>query len=490
VITTKSGADKTRANGGSVYAGIGSYGLRDYRANANVGAGGFSLDASVQKRDADNHRKNFASKSDSESLTAQWSGEWLRVGARYGQDKLDSGLPGALTLAQFETDPSQTSLATDHGSLRQTRWSAFAQAQMGEWEFAADAGRREKKASSRFVSETVGSDIDANNYSLRARNSHDFGGTRNLLVVGYDRLAWDRHATGFGLANTATQHSSAWYVKDDVTLAAGTRIALGWRTERADKDYTFTPQGLHQRENAWELGASHPFGSVTAYARLGRSFRFANADEFSYTSPGVDLRPQSSRDAEIGARWKHAGGFVDARVYRSDLTGEIGFDPVAADPFGSFFGANVNLDPTRRQGLELEATHRIAANIGVRVNAQLREATFRSGAHEGKEVPLAPNRTLGLRADWTPAPQHRLSGGVQWVSSQHPDFANACSMPAYTVADARYAYEWKNAEFSAGVANLFDRKYYSLAFACATGKPTSVYPEPGRAFTAAVRVKF
>jgi iron complex outermembrane receptor protein len=41
-----------------------------------------------------------------------------------------------------------------------------------------------------------------------------------------------------------------------------------------------------------------------------------------------------------------------------------------------------------------------------------------------------------------------------------------------------------------GVRNLADRKFYTQAFACAGGRPTSVYPEAGRAFTAAVRVKF
>src|SRR6185369_11465925 len=69
VITTKAGAGKERPNGGSVYAGAGSYGLRDFRANATLGTGPFSLDASAQKRDSDNHRDNFRSKTDAESLT-------------------------------------------------------------------------------------------------------------------------------------------------------------------------------------------------------------------------------------------------------------------------------------------------------------------------------------------------------------------------------------------------------------------------------------
>ena len=484
VITTKAAAGKSRPNGGSVYAGVGSYGLRDYRANANAGAGGFSLDAAAQKRDVDNHRKNFSSKTDAESLTAQWAGEWLRVGARYSQDKLHGGLPGALTLAQFEVDPSQSTHPDDHATIRQTRTSAFAQAQGGEWELAADVGTRNKKLRSTNSGFNYDYDITADNASLRARNSHDFGGMKNLLVAGFDATRWTRDVLGaFGVRSS--QRSNAWYLKDDVTLASGTRIGLGWRAEHAKKEDAFNPGAVDQKQNAWELGASHPFGAITGYARIGRSFRFANADEFSFLALATPLRPQASRDTEAGVRWSHEAGKVEARLYRSDITDEIGFDP-GAPPFGG----NVNFDPTRRQGLELDATQRLSAALGLRLNANIREATFRSGPYAGKDVPLVPRRTVNLRADWMPAPQHRVSGGVQWISSQHPDLDNACSMPAYTNVDLRYAYQWKNAEFSAGVTNLLDRKYYSLAFACAGGKPTSVYPEPGRAFTTAVRVKF
>jgi iron complex outermembrane receptor protein len=128
--------------------------------------------------------------------------------------------------------------------------------------------------------------------------------------------------------------------------------------------------------------------------------------------------------------------------------------------------------------------------VGLRVNANVREATFRSGPYAGRDVPLVPKRTLAVRADWAPAPQHRIDGGVVWVSSQHPDFDNACTMPAYATVDARYAYSWQHAQFSLGVTNLADRKFYTQAFACASGQPTSIYPEPGRAFTAAVRMRF
>jgi iron complex outermembrane receptor protein len=101
-----------------------------------------------------------------------------------------------------------------------------------------------------------------------------------------------------------------------------------------------------------------------------------------------------------------------------------------------------------------------------------------------------PRRTLALRADWKPMPSHRVSAGVNWVSSQHPDFNNACTMPSYTTADVRYAWQWQKVELSLAVTNLADRKFFAQAFGCATGVTTSIYPEPGRAFTAAARVSF
>jgi iron complex outermembrane receptor protein len=493
VITTKAGAGKSRPNSASVYAGAGTYNLRDLRANATVGStvgsNGLSLDASAQKRDSDNHRDNFRSKAEAESLTGQWSGDAGRLGLRYSQDELDTGLPGSLTAAQYVANPRQTTTPNDHANIRNSRTSAFGETQLANWQLAFDAGTRDKKLRSVSGGFPYDFDIKADDWSVRARNDMKIGSARNLLLVGVDHLHWTRDVLGdFG--STARQTSRAWYLKDDVTLASGTRIGLGWRTEHARKDNTNALDGVDATQHAWELGVSQPFaGGITGYARVGRSFRFANVDEFSFTSPSAVLAPQTSRDAEVGARWTHAQGQVEARLYRSDLTDEIGFDPNAPGPFG-FPGANVNFDPTRRQGAELDARQQVASNLGLRVNAQVREATFRAGPYAGKDVPLVPRQTLAVRADWTPVAQHHVSGGVQWVSSQHPDFDNACRMPAYTTADVRYAYEWKQAELSVGVANLFDRKYFTQAFRCVGGETSAIYPEPGRAFTAAVRLKF
>ncbi|HWP13412.1 MAG TPA: TonB-dependent receptor [Ramlibacter sp.] len=489
VITTKAGTGKEQRNSASVYGGAGTYNLRDLGARATVAGGGFSLDVAGQKRDSDNHRDNFRSETDAASVTGQWSNAWLRVGTRLARDSLDTGLPGGLSSEQYAANPRQTTTPDDNAHIRNERGSVFGEAQLGNWQLGADAGRRQKSLRSLNSGFPFDYDIDASNYSLRARNEASLGGAKNLLVLGTDYASWTRDVLG-AFGSTAQQSSRAWYAKDDVTLAGGTRVGAGYRTEQIDKQNSNAPAGLADRQHAWEIGLSQPLSAgTTVYGRAGRSYRLANVDEFSFTSPGTILEPQTSRDLELGARWAYGAGKAEVRLYRSLLDNEIGFDPNAPGPFG-FPGANINFDPSRRQGLELDTSHALTRTVGLRVNAALRQATFRSGPYAGRDVPLVPRKALAVRADWTPAAGHRVTGGVNWVSSQHPDFNNACTMPAYTTADVRYAYQWRQLELSLGVANLFDRKYFTQAFSCVEGVTQAIYPEAGRAVTASVRMQF
>lgn len=497
IITTKAGTGTARKNAASLYAGVGSYGLREERANATLASGGFSLDINGMNRKADNHRDNFRSDTDAVSAAAQWSNDWLRVGARVSQDGLDTGLPGSLSAAQYQNNPRQTTSPSNNATIDNARNGLFAEAVAGNWQLTADAGSREKKLRSLYVSSYGSSnydyDVKATNYALRALHSANLSKFSNKLTLGNDYATWQRDVLG-SYGSTATQSSRAWYLRDELTLAStGTTLSLGLRSERISKNNTNSLVGLADDQNAWELGLSQPVSKeVSIYGRVGHSFRLANVDELGFTTPGLTLLPQRSKDLELGSRYASGPVKFDARWYRSALTNEIGYDPSAIGPsslFG-FNGANVNFDPTRRSGIELDGRYAYTQNLSFRVNAALRKSTFESGPYAGKDVPLAPHGTAALHADWTPMTNHLVSGGVNWVSSQHPDFANQCSMPAYTTADARYAYQWQTFEVSLGISNLFDRKFYTQAYGCAGGVTTAIYPEAGRAAIAALRVKF
>ena len=490
VITTKAGVGKERRNQASLYGAMGSHDLREVRASATLSSGSFSLDLSGQRRESDNHRDNFRAETDGADLTAQWSNDSVRLGLRHGRDSLDGRLPGPLTAQQYAADPSQSFTPDDFAAIRNERTGAFAEALVGNWELAADVGWRDKRLDTTQSGFRFGYDIEARQIALRARHSALLAGLQNVFVLGHDNGRWTRVNFSNGESSQSTQ---AWYIKDDITLAGGTRLSAGVRTESFDKRARNGADRLDDRLNAWELGVSQPLdSSTTVWARMGTSFRLANVDEFSFTNPAVVIRPQTSEDLESGARWRGGAFKVEARLYRSAITDEIGYDPNAVgpgSPFG-FNGANINFDATRRVGMELDGDWKIAPAFNVGARFALRKSTFRAGPYAGNDVPLAPRKTLALRADWTPTPSHRLSGGLNWVGSQSPDFANQCRMPSYTTADARYAFTRKNMEWSLGVNNLFDRDHYTQAFGCDSGVTTSIYPEAGRTFTAALRVSF
>ena len=150
IITTKSGKGVARENSGSVYAAAGSYGLREGRANATLASGGFSLDVNAMNRATDNNRDNFHSRFNALSTVAQWSNDWLRVGASQSNDDLSTGLPGSLSPEQYALTPQIATTKSDRASISNVRTGIFAEAELGDWQLIANAGSREKTVRALF----------------------------------------------------------------------------------------------------------------------------------------------------------------------------------------------------------------------------------------------------------------------------------------------------------------------------------------------------
>ena len=488
VITTRAGSGAKRVNAARVTAAAGSFGARELRAGGTLVAGDFSVDVAANKRRADNHRDNFKSDVTGSSLSGQWGNDWLRVGLGHAEDTLDGGLPGSLSSQQYTANPKQTTSPDDKAVIGNQRNTLFAQVTLGEWQLALDAGWRSKALSSLNSGYAYDYDVKASSQGLRARHATRFGDIGNTLVVGADHGQWERVIPG-SFGSVSDQRSRALYARDEVTLASGTRLSAGGRSEVVRKNNSNAATGIDESQSAWEFGVLQPVASgASVYGRIGKSFRLPNVDEFGFTSPGAVLRVQTSRDAELGARWAASGSRAEARLYRSSFTDEIGYDPSVAGPFGP--GANVNFDPTRRQGLEVELSQVISSELSLHANAALRRAQFTGGAHSGKDVPLTPRHTLSLRGEWQPVAGQQVDLLLNHVAAQHPDFDNACRMPAYATLDLRYAYRWQTAELALGVANLGGRKYYTQAFRCTAGEVNAIYPEAGRSLSASLRIAF
>ena len=497
-IVTKQPAMRQRH--GSVFAEAGQFGQHDVRASVAQSWDAVALDAAIDNQASDNDRANSRFRQGAFSGGAQWSVGLGRIGVRIDSARQDLRLPGSLSLAQFKANPRTSLTPDDFASLDSQRISAFVEQRVGALDLAAELSHREKTVNAHYVSSygitDVAYDSEQTQFSPRLRHIAQlgqFGGSLNELVAGIDLMRWKRVTKADFSTADASQDSKAIYVRNELRWdpAHNARLALGVRREVFDKAYT-DPLGYPpvaetsaQAQNAWEAQVSYSvLPQLNLYAKAGQSYRMANADENGFRSSTTVLKAQTSHDVELGVTLGAAGRQISARAFRHRLVNEIFYDPTLG------FGANTNLDPTRRQGVEIDAEARLAQNWRLNGHLQHVQASFTGGANAGREMVLVPKNVLSARLSWVPAIGHSVDVGAQWVASQRygNDFANACAarIPSYTTVDARYGRTIGRWELAVSGLNLADKHYFSNAFDCQSG----IYPSAGRQLKLSARHDF
>ena len=482
---------------GSLFAEAGEYRQHDLRASFSAVNGPVSADLALARQGSDGYRRNSDFDQDSLSLGVQATYAGGRAGLRVESARQDARFPGSLTLDQFDADPRQTLTGKDFGSLETNRVSAFADYRIGAVELAAELSHRERRVRSNYL--TGYTSINAydgsqDQFSPRARWVAEAGGMLNELVAGVDVTRWKRETASDFSSADASQTAKAVYFRDELRFdrAHDGRLAIGARHETFDKDYVDVLAGAaaedrSQSQNAWEAQLSYRVRPLLElYAKAGQSYRIANVDENSYRS-GVDiLKPQVSHDLEFGATLGDDRRKLTGRLFRHKLRNELFFDPTLND----YWGANTNLDPTRRQGVEIDAEATIVAGWRASAHLQHVQAEFTDGPNAGRELVLVPKNVLTARISWLPGNGQSADLGAQWVDEQRygSDFSNDCAarIPSYVTFDARYALRLGRWELAATGLNLADRHYFSNAFGCRSG----IYPSDGRQVKLSARYEF
>jgi iron complex outermembrane receptor protein len=484
---------------GSVFAEAGQFNQRDGRATLNYNVGDVALDAAVGNQSTDNYRANSDFKQTNFSGGMQLAYQDGRVGLRAEGARQDSRFPGSLKLAQFQADPRQTTTPNDFGSLDTDRVTAFVEHHVGNLDLAADLSHRERGVKATYVSSFGTTNLAytarQTQFSPRLRQLATVGGMLNELVAGIDLIRWQRKTTSDFSTADARQDSKAIYLRDEMRFdqAHDGRLAVGARHELFDKDFVDplafnpAPESGAQALNAWELQASYKLlPKLEAYARAGQSYRVANVDENGYRVSFGMLAPQTSHDVELGATFGDSARQLSARVFRHNLRNELFYDPTQ----NGGFGANTNLDPTRRQGVEIDAEAQLAPAWRVVAHLQHLDARFTEGPNAGREMVLVPKNMLTTRVVWAPGDGQSADLGAQWVDTQRygGDFANTCDgrIPSYTTVDARYARKLGAWELALSGLNLADRQYFSNAFSC----KAAIYPSNGRQLKLSARYDF
>jgi iron complex outermembrane recepter protein len=497
IITRRGAAGESRAR--ALLRG-GGYGTNEARAGFERYGDTFGGGLAASYEDTRGYRRNSRYRQRSALGNVEARAGDDRLYLRAGVDEQRAGLPGSLTEAQIEQDPRQTDTPNDWRSRDGAQLTFGGTRHIGRHELSADLGYRQRSTQAFFAGfGGFFTDTEANLWSFtpRGRLAFDALGRAHELIVGADLERWDygtRSATGpsdaaFSIRN-GEQSSAALYAQTNFWVTPRTRAVLGARTQRtsqrlSEELFPTSDRRLAHRLEAYEAAIRHALaGGWSGYAKYGKSFRVANFDENACFFPPCSLTlldPQTARSAELGLEYEDRVMQGRASIYQIDLENEIYFSPLA--------GANINLSPTRRRGVELEATWHATPALDLRAGLAFLQATFRSGIYggvdvSGKTVPLVPEVLATAGASWRFTKATRMNVNARYVGEQRfdNDQANtfARKQPAYGLVDLKVEHALARAwQVAFEVRNLFDKRYFS--YGTATGPSFSALPAPERA---------
>jgi iron complex outermembrane receptor protein len=514
-IITKQG--RFNSQEARVSVGAGNFGTHDLRASANVSGDQLSLTLNAQDYASENERKNNHVSESNASGTLALRLRDTDLAFNFGSERNRARLPGARSEAQWQSDPRGASTPNDFANTDLWYAGLSATHRIGEIELAANLVRRDRSTEYFFNDLNYGTTstdhrhVTIDEFSPRIKWNGKLAGLANELIAGYDLRNWDFQSKkhddfGFGFAGPSLelgkQKTEGWYFQDSLRVSNSTLLSLGARTESLeisrDVPYALTMTPVSQDDkrhlDAWSLGLKQTLiKGLVAHVRTGTSYRIANIDENRcYSAPCELLKPQTSKDHEAGLAWSGGDTVASIVVFRSDLENEIYYN--------NLLFTNTNLNPTRRQGVELSGSWDPVSNLTLSGRYALTDATFRSGTYSGidvsgKTVPVVPRHRVTLLASWLATGVDRINVGVNYVGPQQYDNDPANrfdKMPSYTTVDTRYAHTIGDATLALTVKNLFDKKYYSYALVNSSISPTTfnAYPDLSRTIMATFDYKF
>ena len=255
-----------------------------------------------------------------------------------------------------------------------------------------------------------------------------------------------------------------------------------------------------KRNYALHAGIEHRVNSAfTLFGRAARAFRTPDVDERVASGPILPFAPfpaapfdfrlktQTSYDVEGGFRYKYGGFQVQSSVYFMDLENEIHFIPAL------FY--NVNLDPTRRTGIETAASYRVNDSLLLRGGFAITRAVFREGPFAGYNVPLVSPVTASAGFTWNIWQNYLvLDGTLRGWSARNMDndqLNTQLPIGANATVDMKLSGQVDRFFWSFAVNNLLNTYYYDYAIASTfTPGRFFAYPLPGRSYLLKAGVTF
>ncbi len=424
-------------------------------------------------------------------------------------------IPGALTRAQFDADPTQANsgyLARRERRENRTGRLAFDLYTTLPGNHSIDAlAYITPKV---FVRSERGTYRDFNRYHLGGGLVYAWAGEPSSffkkIMVGADEAYQDGNSLFYNLVNGDRGDSLrtnkregaetfGLFVQAELAMSSDFYFTLGGRFDKqryiaeefaAAVNRTNVPEELifdhwtPKMSALFKLSESH-----SLYASIGGGLEAPAFNEVDPppTLPNVKLNlllaPMTSTTYELGAK-----GYVDfdseillsysVAMYRIDIKNEI----IPFNGGAYFFTAG----RSQRRGLEFSGRASLPAGFSVATALTYMDASYDSYANDigdfsGNAVPGIPRTVFNSRLGYTSSFGLSADVGLFLVGNYFADDANTYSVPGSAVVNVSATYEFTfgsfNGSLSGGVNNVGNIKYASSAFM--NPDNTGAFLEPG-----------
>ncbi|GGD54705.1 TonB-dependent receptor plug domain-containing protein [Aurantiacibacter arachoides] len=240
-------------------------------------------------------------------------------------------------------------------------------------------------------------------------------------------------------------------------------------------------------DNHEDFGDEVSFGADASYAvapgwrlraSVGEGFKAPTLFQLLSDFGNESLQPENSTSFDLGLAYGERGEALYGAVtlYRRDTEDQIGFvscfgisDGICTNrPFGTYD----NFARTRAQGLEVEASARVAQSVELGAVYTLTDAEDRA---TGLDLPRRPRHAATLFADWTVLPALALGADLRIVSDSFDDAGNAVRLDGYEVLTLRAAFDAsERVQITGRVENVWDEDYQTAAGYATRGRAAFV----------------
>lgn len=476
---------------GQVGASLESYGGHDGTAALRVGSvsGKSVFDFNARSTASNGYRDNSRFSQDNLAIGFNTNDGGVKFRTRLSHEAYQARWPGALLFSDFLVSPKKTTHPNDWGSHKETRLTSGAEVNLGAWVAIIDLGIKNKSTDS-FLSSSRISKTDSTQLTPRLLYKGSVDASVLMANVGLDVNSWSyRSDSQFG-PRIGKQTNRAAFAMTDWLFPSNTRLTLGYRAERILKtaedfgSFATIYPAQDNKLTATELALNQTLSKgVDVYGRMAKSYRAGNIDE--YTNTTAPLRPQTSNDTEMGIKLKDGKSSFAGRYFAQKTKDEIAYDATSY--------VNINLDPTKRNGIELQASSELSPAVTISGSLQSLRAVFDGGVYAGKRIPLVSDRTATARMTYRLNGNQSVETAWRMLGSAYydGDFTNTCTskVPSNRLFDALYRWKGQGMDVSFGASNVFNTPSYNAAYTCGVAT-ASVYPEPGRTLRAALKYNF